>query len=449
MSMQNDFDLSFSNATADSTAAFTQACRELHTYTGDPVASVDRALAASPQMTMAHALKAWLHLLGTEPAGLAVAQSSLDAASSLAANDRERRHLSAIHLVSAGRWRAAGLVLEDLTAKHPHDLLALQAGHLVDFFIGDARMLRDRIARALPAWTEAMPGYHALLGMYAFGLEECGAYGEAERHGRDCVEREPQDGWGWHAVAHVMEMQDRSREGIAWLGDHAPTWSAGSFFAVHNWWHLAVFHLERGDQAEVLRLFDGPITGTKSHLALELIDASALLWRLMLAGVDVGDRWEAIADRWAQHDGGGAYAFNDWHAMMAFTGSQRPQAQQAVLDILRHAGMGSTDSGSFVREVGLTAARAMQAFGAGLYDETLALLRPLRATAHRFGGSNAQRDIIDQTCIVAALRGGHGALAQALTAERCAQRPTSPLARMLRQRAMALPVVVPAVAAAG
>ncbi len=392
-------------------------------------------------MTMAHALKAWLHVLGTEPAGRVVARACIETSNSLSADARERRHLAAIKLVCEGRWRAAGQLLEDLTADHPCDLLALQAGHLVDFYTGDARMLRDRIARALPTWNADLPGYHALLGMYAFGLEECGAYEEAERQGRACVEREPRDGWGWHAVAHVLEMQDRSQEGIAWLGDHAATWSAGSFFCIHNWWHLAVFHLERGDHAEVLRLFDGPITGKRSTLALELIDASALLWRATLAGVDVGDRWEGVADRWSLHDGGGAYAFNDWHAMMAYTGSRRPQAQQAVLDTLRQASEGSTDSGAFVRDVGLTAARAMQAFGAGCYDETLALLRPLRSVAHRFGGSHAQRDLIDQTCIVAAQRGGHHTLAKALTAERCSRRPTSPLARLLRQRTEAMPAV--------
>src|SRR5690606_16697544 len=121
----------------------------------------------------------------------------------------------------------------------PRDGLALQAGHQLDFLTGDARMLRDRIAGVMPTWDPSMPGYHAVLSMHAFGLEEAGDYTAAEAQGRRSVELQPRDGWGWHAVAHVMEMQDRAKEGAAWLGKNSDIWSHESFFAVHNWWHLA------------------------------------------------------------------------------------------------------------------------------------------------------------------------------------------------------------------
>ena len=424
-----------SGATAAGLEAYEQACHELRCFVGDPVASVDRALDAAPTMAMAYALKAWLHLLGTEPAGLPVARECLHAARLLPASARERGHLEAARLVAEGRWREAGRVLEDVSAAWPRDALALQAGHQVDFFTGDARMLRDRIARALPAWSASQPGHHALLGMLAFGLEECGDYAQAERYGRQSVERERRDGWGWHAVAHVMEMQDRARDGIAWLRQDAAAWSEGSFFAVHNWWHLALFHLDRGDAAEALRLFDGPIHGARSAVVLDMIDASALLWRLQLAGIDVGDRWQSVADGWAPLAEAGNYAFNDWHAMMAFVGSGRRKAQQAVLDALENAAGGDADTALFAREVGLDAARAVRAFGDGRYAEAVRLLRPIRSYAHRFGGSHAQRDLIDLTLLEAAARAGMRTLAVALVQERRFRRPDSPLARLFERRA--------------
>ena len=71
-----------------------------------------------------------------------------------------------------------------------------------------------------------------------------------------------------------------------------------SFLQVHNWWHLALFHYDLGEIDEVLALYDGPIYGKRSTLALNMVDASAILWRLHLGGVDVGDRWAALAANW-------------------------------------------------------------------------------------------------------------------------------------------------------
>ena len=55
-------------------------------------------------------------------------------------------------------------------------------------------------------------------------------------------------------MAHVLEMQNRRRDGIAWMTQDPPAWSEGSFFAVHNWWHLALFHLGLDQIDEVLAL---------------------------------------------------------------------------------------------------------------------------------------------------------------------------------------------------
>jgi tetratricopeptide (TPR) repeat protein len=432
------FGYALSGATADGIAHFETAAQQLRCYAGDPVASVEAALAAAPTMVMAHALKGYLHLLGTEPAGLAVAQACYEAAAPLPADERERGHLEAVRLLAAGRWRAAGRVLEDVAIGWPRDALALQVGHQVDFFRGDSRMLRDRIARALPAWDRSTPGYHALLGMHAFGLEETGDYAQAEKQGRAAVELERRDTWAWHAVAHVHEMRNRPADGIAWLTADTGAWSEDSFFAVHNWWHLALYHLEVGAIDDVLRLFDGPIFGHRSSVVMDMIDASAMLWRLNLRGVDVRSRFAALADLWAPFASAGNYAFNDMHAMMAFVGSGREREQQAVLDAQRAAMEGDADNAEFTRDVGHAAARAIRAFGQGRYAECVDLLRTIRSQAARFGGSHAQRDVIDLTLIEAAHRAGNAPLAAALVTERAALRPASPLTRLLQRRSAGL-----------
>ena len=405
---------------ADARAAehYERACALLRCYRGDPLADAQAAIAQRPDMTMAHVLAAYLNLLGTEPAAVAAAQAAHAAAATLPADEREGLHVRAAGRLAQGRWHDAGRILEDLSARYPHDLLALQVGHQIDFFTGASRMLRDRIARAQPSWHDGMPGHHAVLSMLAFGLEETGDYGNAEIYGRRGVEQEPHDGWGWHAVAHVMEMQHRRRDGVAWLTSQTPAWSEGSFLAVHNWWHLALFHLGLGQIDEVLALVDQRILGGASPLVLEMIDASAMLWRLQLRGVAVGERWRALAERWTAVSAHSMYAFNDMHAMMAFVGADRMGDAEHLLMAQQQALEGDTDNRLFLREVGIDATRAIHDFATGRYADAVERLRNIRPVAQRFGGSHAQRDVIDLTLIEAASRDGQRALADALRCER-------------------------------
>jgi hypothetical protein len=279
-----------------------------------------------------------------------------------------------------------------------------------------------------------MPGYHAMLGMQAFGLEEMGDYARAEKLGRTAVEIEPRDGWAQHAVAHVMEMQSRQRDGILWMRANPEAWTRESFLQVHNWWHLALFHYDLGETDQVLALYDGPIYGKPSTLALNMVDASAMLWRLHLGGVDVGARWTALAANWGKV-GAGNYAFNDVHAMMAFVGAGLDAPARALLEAQHEAMRAGDDNAAFTRQVGHPLLLAVKAFGDANYTETVRLIRPIRAIAHRFGGSHAQRDVIDLTLIEAALRSGDGALAKALAAERALARPDGPLSALLSRRA--------------
>lgn len=434
-------DLSISGGANGADAHLRRGVADLQCFIGDPVGAANAAIEADPDTVMAHVLKGYLYGLSTEPTAGPVVRAAHGAAVALPANPRERAHVAALGHLAEGRWHDAGRVLADLTGEHPRDALALQAGHQIDFFTGNAAMLRARIERALPAWDESMAGYHAMLGMRAFGLEENADYGAAERAGRRAVELNQRDGWAQHAVAHVMEMQCRQREGIAWMRDNAEHWTKESFLQVHNWWHLALYHFDLGETDEVMALYDGPIFGARSTIALNMVDASAILWRLHLGGVDVGDRWAPLAAQWAPHAGASAYAFNDMHAMMAFVAGGREEEAARLLAAQDEAVAGAGDNAGFTRDVGRPIARALHAFGRGDYAQTVRLLSAVRSRAHSFGGSHAQRDVIDLTLIEAAIRSGDRSMAGRLTAERAAHREASPMSGILRQRADAIAVV--------
>lgn len=437
MAVSDAFGLTLSGATEAGLSSYSRAVRELQCFIGDPVGSIDRAIAEDPGFVMAQVFKGYLFGLATEREATAVAKACHEAALPLAATTREQAHVAALGHLAEGRWHEAARVLEDIAIAFPLDALALQTGHQIDFFTGNARMLRDRIGRALPSWQSDMPGYHAILGMQAFGLEEMGDYARAEKLGRTAVDIEPRDGWAQHAVAHVMEMQSRQKDGILWMRANPEAWTRDSFLQVHNWWHLALFHYDLGEIDEVLALYDGPIYGERSMLALNMVDASAILWRLHLGGVDVGERWATLAANWLPMASAGHYAFNDAHAMMAFVGAGLEAPARNLLEAQREAMRGKDDNAGFTRDVGHPLTLAIKAFGEGNYAGTIRLIRPMRAIAHRFGGSHAQRDVIDLTLIEAALRSGDGALARALAAERALARPDSPLSALFSRRANA------------
>ena len=170
---------------------------------------------------------------------------------------------------------------------------------------------------------------------------------------------------------------------------------------------------------------------------MDMVDASALLWRLKLRNLDVGERWKGAADQWQQVSEDGYYAFNDIHAVMALVATDRLDAAARVVTAMEQAVERGTGSNvAMTGEIGLPVAKALIAFEKGAFDECVRLLRPVRARAYRFGGSHAQRDVLDQTLIEAAHRGGDRRLVEALASERSEAKPGDAYAHaFLRQAA--------------
>ncbi|MGD9538667.1 MAG: tetratricopeptide repeat protein [Alphaproteobacteria bacterium] len=417
-----------STANRASLDGYEKALAEFNCYVGDPLATINGVLEADPSFVMGHALRAHLLLLSTEKAAEPELRKSVEAAEALSnhANERERGHVRAARAWLDGDYQGTPDLLEKVLTDHPRDLLALQVAHLTDFFVGDSQSLRDRVARVLPAWDAKMPAFGIVHGFHAFGLEEMGDYKGAEKEAKLAIERNPKDVWAIHAFAHVCEMQARHKEGMAWYEGREADWGANNFFKVHNWWHLALYYLDRGDSAKALAFYDGPIRAERSRVPVDLVDAAAMLWRFHLLGVDCGRRWDELADLYAAQAEDCYYAFNDAHGMMCFVGAGRDADAERLLRAQeRYIQTSAGTNAMMTRDVGLPVCRALRAYGAGDYGTVIDLLMPVRNKAHRFGGSHAQRDLLTLTMIMAALKGGRFGAARALANERIALKPKS------------------------
>lgn len=410
-----------------------------------PLADLDEAMAADPGWLMPHVMKAGFLLSLTEPGLAREADAHLSHARALAkgATARERGHLQAVQLVLEGRWHAACRAWDELLIEHPQDALALQWAQLWDFYRGDAHSLRARPARVLPAWDEADPLYAYVLALHAFGLEESNLYPQAEEAGRRALASNPRVPWAVHAVAHVMEMQGRFEEGSAWLRQHQAHWAEGNGFACHLWWHKGLFRLEALDVQGVLRLVDTHLSGAALQVTLQRVDAAALLWRLHLLDEDLSAHAAALLQGWGlDAEQAGDYAFNDVHAVLAMlTAGEVHRAESWVARCAERA-LGAEDARRanhlMAREVGLPLMRGLLALARGDADSAVDLIYPVRGSAQRFGGSHAQRDLIDQTLLAAAARGGRRKLGRALINERCMAKPVTPLTRHWLEK-LALP----------
>ena len=375
-------------------------------WTGEPRAEARRALEAAPEFVMGHVLEAELHLCSRDPADMRGAMQALRRAQRQPQNARERMHVAAVATALRGDYARARALLAGILARHPRDLLALAVSHTIDHYLGDTHDLRARVAAVLPAWSRADAGYHGVLAMHAFGLEEAGEYGRAEDAAFAALELEPRDIRAHHARAHVLEMQGRSAQGLRWMGERAAYWTGAGPSSTHVWWHLALLHLELGGARHALDLYDRRIAAPAAPSVSELIDASALLWRLELRGAEPGPRWRLLAERWAPHAEDAFCAFNDLHAMLAFVGARRADLARRLLRAQRgRLAHGGTNAG-MLREVGMPACQALAAFGDGDFARAAGLLRGLPEVSHRLGGSHVQRGLIGLTLQAAAARAG-------------------------------------------
>ncbi len=421
--------LPLTTAQSASKAALNAAAREYLGWFGDPVATLSGAADKDEGFAFAHVLNGVLRLLSGETdnasPGLVQCRAAIDKAKSTMTG-WERAHVAAFEAWHGGDIRGATALWEEILLHQPHDIWALRFAHDTYFYLGDAANLRDSPARVLPAWPLSDELHGFIDSMHAFGLEECGDYRAAEKTGRRAVEANPADTWGIHAMAHVLEMEGRQDEGIAFLRELEPHWTKAPALAVHQWWHLALFLIERGRLDEVLDIYDRHVRSTPSAALLDLVDAAALLWRLQLAGVDVGERWQGVREHWYARLDAQVLVFNDAHIAMV-AGGLKDKATLLRLDrsIVRYVAERKGTNRDITATVGHAVVRALAAFAQGDYAETIDQLLPVRYEIWRIGGSHAQRDLFTQTLIAACLGARRWPLARALLAERVALRPHS------------------------
>jgi len=409
--------LPMSTASPVAAAAIDEAIEGYLAARADVPQTLQRALAADPDGLMARCFMGYLaKLAGDRGNGARAAEMQRALAARVnegGATPWEQGHVTALGLWIADDLEQLMTHYEALLDAFPLDTLSLRMLHYLYFYAGDGRRMRDSVAARMGGYEgHRLEGY--VKGMYAFGLEEAGHYAEAERHGREAVERNDRDLWATHAVAHVMQMQGRAREGVAWLVPLRPKWSGTNNFRFHLYWHEALFHLAHRDFDRVFEIYDREVgAAVADDFYLDMCNAASLLLRLEAAHQDVGDRWHQLAEIAQRHVADAELVFASLHYLMPLLKTRSPAAADLQHNLQRWAAQ-DTSQGRIVRDVAVHVAGFLAALRDGAPERAFACFDRFRAALYRIGGSHAQRELFDVIALDAAERAGEGARSAAL-----------------------------------
>ena len=391
---------------AEAAAAFDRAVASYVAWRTDTIDHIQAANDADPEFALPYAARGILTINLRKPELRAPAEALLAAARAARTpeTERERRYIAALDAAIGGRITEAVTHYEAIARAHPHDLLALRLSQLELFWIGEVAWMRDISERAAPAWSDSDQGLSAYLAVRAFGLEENGAYAEAERYGRKAIELDPQDPWGAHAVAHVLIMQGRLKEGIEWCSSLSANWGAANHIRHHNWWHLALFHTEARNYDDALAIYDDRLRDIGSPLMqaipdfyVDIQNDMALLQRLELRGVDVSHRWGDVGDLAAARIGNHMHPFTSAHCALGLAAAGRfAEAKELVRDMHAFVAQDRGTLGPRYALAAIPAAEAAIAHRKGEHQRVLDTLLPARRNLWQMGGSHAQRDLFFQ-----------------------------------------------------
>ncbi len=412
-------DLELTTGRADTLAAYNVFAGDWIGY-GPRVRSIFAAADADADCALVNAQAAAVHMALEAAPGFKKARAYLRRARKVAsgATVREQGFVLAIADWWRGNVPAALKRLKAIVAQNPQDIVAAKWAQYLAFNMGDAAAMLEVAKGVLPAHMATAGAWS----MLAFAHEQSNAIGVAEEAAYRALEINAQDPWAHHAIAHVKETRGLVDEGIAFLTKHAPGWANNSIFVrEHNYWHLALFHLDRDEHARALEIFDKHLWGEWREFAQEQIGAISALWRLELRGADVGERWEPVVkkviERWHEH----ILPFNDLHFVYALArGGRMREAQEFLVSMMRH---GAQDVSGVWESVAIPVAQGLVAYAGKRYGEAAEAIGPVLARLHLVGGSHAQRDVFVQTWIDAGLKAGRHSAVSDLVSRRAAARP--------------------------
>ena len=415
--MQLDaYRLPLSTGSAEAAGAFDRGVDGLLSWDRRTVDFFRDSAAQDPGLAAAHAGLAAALFVEEE---FGEARAAMAAARDCAAggSDREQSQVGALDHYVHLRPGDAEAAMRAHLASWPNDLMIAQRLYLMWFFQGRfAEMggLTESLLRVLP--DDAF-----VLGLHAFVLEEQGDGEEAVRWSERCIERNPEDTWGVHALTHALYDLRAYEEALERVPPAIDACVNMNYYRNHMLWHLVLFQLAIGGYDRASEMCRDFFELEPSPRGLDLRNTVSTLWRFELYGMELGDRWRPFVEILKrQLDRPQDSPFHHAHVGMALAGGRDWETAETHLDILRERGRVSGND--IWTGVVLPLNEAQHAFIRGEWDRAIEKTEPIRDQIIRLGGSKTQRDAFHDTLLEAALRSADTVRARRYLDERLTRR---------------------------
>jgi tetratricopeptide (TPR) repeat protein len=427
MPLSDRFGLPLTTASVEAAVNYARAIDLMLSANTGGDALLDRALAADPEFALAHIARA--RLLAVQ-ARVGEAREAAAAARALRnrLTAREARHVETVALAIDGMGKEAMAMLEEHVAEFPRDALVLSLALGVFGLLGfsgradfhEAQLvLLENLA---PRWDEDW----WFLTYLGWARIELGDIAPGVREVERALALNPTNAYAAHARAHGYYEAGDAEGGAGFIEGWLPSYDRRSQLHGHLSWHLALCELARGNPERAGALYADAIRPAVSHAPplFNLADAASFLWRWQVYDEtpQLEHQWTEVAAHVGKCFPRAGMHFADIHAILAEAASgDDPGARTRIAQARELEASGHLPQGVIVPELCSGAA----AFARGDYalaaDELGAALPELA----RVGGSHAQREVFEDTFIVAALRAGQYDRVRARLVERLARRPSA------------------------
>jgi len=315
--------------------------------------------------------------------------------------DREKSHFLCCELILQGEAKKAKEAVQIHVSEWPRDAMVAQMNTsvfgLIGFSgeVGRENDLLEYTAKLLPHYGEDW----WMMSMHAISLCETGQTLKSMQLMEKALKSNPRNANAAHFFAHILYEENEVSAGRDYLAAWMPKYDRRSLLHGHLSWHQALWALHDGDENSMWDFVDSSVSNEKgSSLPINVLtDTASIYYRAELAGYNVSaERWLELSEFAAEKFPTMGQSFADIHAALAHAKAGNEEYLSKLID----------GNSGFAGDIVPAVAKAWKAISKNKWDIAKEELEIASFEFERFGGSRAQRDLLEFTYVNVLLHTG-------------------------------------------